>query len=303
MFSLIILCISTVFISCENETLNKNEEFAVDVGQKAGVSQKLIALYSIRNGTYISSENGGNVTCSRKEIGAWETITMVTWGDGTVSFKDNNGLFLSDGNGAKNIRFYKKEAGLWEKFQLINISSGEARIIRAGENDGDTLSYLNGSTTDVNFNTDNGGVYRDFSIIDINSQNAVSQKLIALYSTRNGTYISSEDGGNVTCNRQEIGAWETITMVTWGDETVSFKGNNGLFLSDENGAKNIRFNRKEAGLWEKFQLITTFGGGVRIIRAGESNGDTLSYLNGDTTDVNFNIDNGGIYRDFSITDL
>jgi len=304
-FSLIIICISTVFISCENETFNENEEFAVDAGQKAGVSEKLIALYSTRHGTYISSENGGNVTCNKREIGAFETITMVTWEDGTVSFKGNNGLFLSDENGAETIRFNRKKAGLWEKFQLIHAhGGGTVNIIRAGQNDGDKLSYLNGSATDVNFNIDNGGVYRDFSIIDIDSQDIVTEKLIALYSNRNGTYISSENGGDVTCYKREIGAFETITMVSWGDGTVSFKGNNGLFLSDENGANNIRFNRKKAGLWEKFQLIHALGGGtVSIIRAGQNDGDKLSYLNGANTEVNFNIDNGGVYRDFLIIDL
>ncbi len=283
-FSLLVMCIGTVFTSCESESIDESsqetdlseesESFTAEVNLKAAVSSKLVALYATRNGTYISSENGGNVTCNRKEVGPWETITMITWNDGKVSFKGNNGLFLSDENGAANIKFNRKKAGLWEKFTYNG-----STITRNG------VSNLNGSNTNVNFN---GGVYWDFDIIELGTDIA-SEKLVALYATRNGTYISSENGGNVTCNRKEVGPWETITMITWNDGKVSFKGNNGLFLSDENGAANIKFNRKKAGLWEKF----TYNGST-ITRNGVSN------LNGSDTNVNFN---GGVYWDFDIIEL
>ncbi|GAA3510835.1 hypothetical protein GCM10022393_25580 [Aquimarina addita] len=300
-FSVLVMLISTVFISCENESidesdqevnlLEKSENLLLDTISKEAVSTKLVALYSTRNGTYISSENGGNVTCNRQEIGPWETITMITWEDGTISFKGNNGLFLSDENGATNIKFDRAEAGLWEKFQTVGGTGEGVGIIRAGEEDGVNFSYLNGSDTDVNFNIDNGGVYRDFTIINL-GEDIVSEKLVALYSTRNGTYISSENGGNVTCNRQEVGPWETITMVTWGDGTISFKGNNGLFLSDGHGDLNIQFEKEVAGTFEKFIYN---GSTITSVWDGEST------LNGSDTDVVFNTD--GVYWDFDIIEL
>ena len=280
LFSLILSFMLSMFTSCQTESINdetldlsenSNQTSALSVA----VSEKSVALFSTRNGTYISSENGGNVTCNKKEVGAWETLTMITWEDGTISFKGNNGLFLSDENGGNNIQFNREEAGLWEKFTYNG-----STITRDG------VSDLNGSDTNVNFN---GGIYYDFDIIELSTTEIVSEKSVAIKSTRNGTYISSENGGNVTCNRREVGAWETFTMVTWKDGTISFKGNNGLFLSDENGGNNIQFNREEAGLWEKF----TYNGST-ITRDG------VSDLNGSDTNVNFN---GGSYYDFDIIEL
>lgn len=154
LLSLAVIMVLSMFVSCQTESISDEEEFSSKNSEsvKTGISQKLVALYNSRNGAYISSEDGGNVTCNRKEIGAWETMTMITWEDGTISFKGNNGLFLSDENGADNVKFSREEAGLWEKFTYDG-----AAITR-----GDLT--LNGSDYNVNFN---GGAYWGFDIIDL----------------------------------------------------------------------------------------------------------------------------------------
>uniref|UniRef100_A0A914DUD9 Uncharacterized protein n=1 Tax=Acrobeloides nanus TaxID=290746 RepID=A0A914DUD9_9BILA len=67
-----------------------------------------------------------------------------------------------------------------------------------------------------------------------------------------GKYVSSENGEQpITCNRTSVDDWEKFELIKHGDGTVSFKGNNGKYISNE-GGKSMTCNRGNCDGWEKF---------------------------------------------------
>lgn len=122
LFSLFFTGLISLFTACQTESLDtENTSFSGESSQTSErtiTSEKLIALKNIYHGTYMSDENGGIVNTNRTKIGAWEKLTLVTWDDGSVSFKGHNGKFLSDENGSHDIRFNRDKAGSWERFNL-----------------------------------------------------------------------------------------------------------------------------------------------------------------------------------------
>ena len=120
LISLVFTGLASLFTACETESLDaENTNLTSESANALTVSsEKLIALKNIFHGTYMSDENGGIVNTNRTKIGAWEKLTLVTWSDGSVSFKGHNGKFLSDENGSHDIRFNRDEAGAWERFRL-----------------------------------------------------------------------------------------------------------------------------------------------------------------------------------------
>ena len=120
LFSLIFAGLISLFTACQTESLDAENTNLTNESVSALTvsSEKLIALKNIFHDTYMSDENGGIVNTNRTTIGAWEKLTLVTWSDGSVSFKGHNGKFLSDENGSHDIRFNRDEAGVWERFRL-----------------------------------------------------------------------------------------------------------------------------------------------------------------------------------------
>lgn len=147
LLSLFITGLMSLFTGCQTESLDtENTNLTSDSANTNALtisSEKLIAIKNIYHGTYLSDENGGIVNTDRTKIGAWEKITMITWNDGSVSFKGHNNKFLTDENGSHDIRFNRDEAGAWERFDLIyNEEFDGYFIIRAGETTNTGHYYL-----------------------------------------------------------------------------------------------------------------------------------------------------------------
>lgn len=71
----------------------------------------------------------------------------------------------------------------------------------------------------------------------------------------NDKLVSSENGSNngMNCNRDGLGAWERFEL-DLVDGGVSICGNNGKFVSSENGNRSMRCNRNAVGAWEVFDI-------------------------------------------------
>lgn len=78
-----------------------------------------------------------------------------------------------------------------------------------------------------------------------------------LYSFQNQgsfDYISSANP-NVLGTSSSVGATELFEIIDNGDGTFSFKGSNGLYVSSENGNKELTCIRTSIGAWEKFEMV------------------------------------------------
>lgn len=54
------------------------------------------------------------------------------------------------------------------------------------------------------------------------------------------------------CNRSIVGAWEEFEIVKNEDRTISFKGNNGKYVSVSEDGYRVWCGKDEIGLNEKF---------------------------------------------------
>ncbi|MFD2561701.1 M12 family metallopeptidase [Aquimarina rubra] len=91
--------------------------------------------------------------------------------------------------------------------------------------------------------------------------------------TNGNTYNAQRNG---LSNSDVIGINKMYPPVTSGN-TVELRGNNGKYVSSENGSKPMNCNRTTAQGWEKFQVITLSGGKVAL---KGSNGKYVSSENG-----------------------
>ncbi|WP_109831106.1 T9SS type A sorting domain-containing protein [Reichenbachiella versicolor] len=80
---------------------------------------------------------------------------------------------------------------------------------------------------------------------------------VVLYSFQNQgsfNYISSANPDVLNCNATSAGSTELFEIIDNGDGTVAFKGSNGLYVSSENGTKELTCTRTTIGAWEKFVM-------------------------------------------------
>jgi hypothetical protein len=72
------------------------------------------------------------------------------------------------------------------------------------------------------------GTWETFSVIDAGNGKVALQSM--------GKFVSSENGAApMTCNRTVVGDWEKFDYIINADGSVTLKGNNGLYVSQEDG--------------------------------------------------------------------
>jgi GH18 family chitinase len=71
-------------------------------------------------------------------------------------------------------------------------------------------------------------------------------------------YVSSENGVSaMMADRTSINDWEKFDWISNSDGTVSLRGNNGMYVSSENGTQGMNCNRPNANVnsWERFTAV------------------------------------------------
>jgi hypothetical protein len=58
-------------------------------------------------------------------------------------------------------------------------------------------------------------------------------------------------------DRTSINDWEKFDWISNSDGTVSLRGNNGMYVSSENGTQGMNCNRPNANVnsWERFTAV------------------------------------------------
>ncbi len=115
---------------------------------------------------YISSENGNrSMRANRSEVGSGEKFTVQSSGNGTVSFKGNNGKYVSSENGKKAMNCNRNAVGAWEKFKLESLG-GDLYAIKG--NNGKYVSHENGRNMGIFCNRNAVGAWEKFIIKGLN---------------------------------------------------------------------------------------------------------------------------------------
>ena len=81
----------------------------------------------------------------------------------------------------------------------------------------------------------------------------------AVLKASNGMYVACDGSDNykLRATRNEIGEWETLTLVDLGEGRFAIKAFNGKFVSADGSMGNILIaNRDEVGDWETFEMVS-----------------------------------------------
>jgi hypothetical protein len=74
---------------------------------------------------------GGDVYANRPQVGSWETWDLIDNHDGSISFKSNNGHYLTalnGGGGGSYCRADRTAIGTWERFIIENQPNGRVAL-------------------------------------------------------------------------------------------------------------------------------------------------------------------------------
>lgn len=154
------------------------------------------------------------------------TVALLAAGPSAVIFGGVAGFLGASGGGPRPGDVYadRQTVGPWEKFFLVAIAPPSLRE-RAAMTLRPTVRPAYGSA--------------------------------ALASWRGYFCAENGGGGPVHANRNEIGPWETMTIVRNRNGTVSLRMEGGHYLVAENGGGGgsvCNWNRTEIGEWEQFWM-------------------------------------------------
>ena len=98
----------TIALSWETFYLIKN-------GNQVSLNMNLI-YKGVSYNNYVTTAQDGTMSASATSIGPSETFTIIYNADGTVSFKGNNGLYVTANNSGGLLTCTQTSIGTYEKF-------------------------------------------------------------------------------------------------------------------------------------------------------------------------------------------
>lgn len=203
-----------------------------------------VSMQNLGSTNFISSADEDFMICNRTTVGDLEKFEIIGQvGNGNViSIKGSNGKYVSSENGLTTMTCNRNTIGGWEQFTL----EGSNGVYALKGNNG--LYVRNNMLCTADEATD----WQKFKI----TTNSVS------FQNQGSTnYISSADENFMICNRTVVQALEKFDIIgqVANGNVISIRGNNGKYVSSENGTKTMTCNRNSIGDWEKFTLIGSNG--------------------------------------------
>jgi hypothetical protein len=139
-----------------------------------------------------------------------------------VALRSTGGCYVcAEGGGGREVNVTRKERGIWETFELIELPQPNKVALRAF--DGHYMCPEEGGGGKVVANRDKLLEWETFELIKLQAKPTVK---IALRAYR-GQYLCAEMGGGdeLTASRSEIGPWESPwvknSRSSWGQQDRS----------------------------------------------------------------------------------
>ena len=163
-----------------------------------------------------------------------------------------------------------------DRDRFININYGNIQDGKTHNFDTWERRGFNGGDLTSNFDFSSIMLYGS-GAFSKNGQPTITRKDGSTYSTNRSSLSSGDVAGAVRLYGANTNGGGDLTGKVVG--TVSFRGNNGRYISSENGDQPLTINRTGVGVWERFQLIRLDGEGIRYAFRG-NNGRYISADNG-----------------------
>ncbi len=238
------------------------------------------------NGQFLRAENGGGngVKADRDNVEKFEAFFIEPLGSDSVAIKTNNGFYLSaggkelnakaktiggneifriielegtkigirtsqnkylcaeDGGGGK-VLADREKIKTWEVFNIVKL-----RKMNVSCSNGYYLRANNGGGSDLRFDRSEAGPHETFEFVKIDSSHVAVR-------TSKGFYLSFNNG-LIDARSVEIEPTEIFELVDHGNNTVSLRAINGMFLTAVGGGGfAVKADSENPDEWQKFKLI------------------------------------------------
>ncbi|WP_173077608.1 S8 family serine peptidase [Phytohabitans rumicis] len=177
----------------------------------------------------------------------------------------NKKVVTAESRGTKPLIANRGDAGIWERFDVVNVGGGFVAL-RAKINNLYVTAESAGAKPLI-ANRSAVGTWEKFTLVN-NADGSFS-----LRANANGRYVTAESGGTkpLIANRTAIGAWEKFYWTTPATTIGVRAAVNGKIVTAESaGAKPLVANRAAVGAWERFDIIDA-GLGYIALRAQVNN--------------------------------
>jgi hypothetical protein len=220
---------SVAFHGYENQSAIESciSTFKYDMG--GGMTPALLCTEFDPGSTY----GGFNNMLETQNIG-WLEFTFLHASDGDLNW-------FKGAMQANNV-VWTPDYGTWPR------SSGSTPIGQTIWLRGSNNQYVSGEngTQVMHCNRPSVAAWESFTVVDAGGGKVALRSM--------GKYVSSENGtAAMNCNRASFSDWEKFDWVVVGTNQVALRGNNGRYVSSENGAASgMTCNRSSYLGWEVF---------------------------------------------------
>ncbi|GAA4115705.1 hypothetical protein GCM10022393_15970 [Aquimarina addita] len=258
---------------------------------------------SLNERLFTSSAVNNNVAMDGESTSDQQVWTFSHLGDNVYTIKNSStNRFLEV---PQEICEDQANVGTWtsannshQKWQITE--NGSSYNLKPLHCIGKSLDRIRGASEAnvVIHSASNSNVNQKWTIVSTSS-NPINSEGVTILGESINKYanISSSSPNNVTTN--STSNFSTFTMEAIGGNQYTFKGENGKYLSSENGTKSVTCNRNAVGAWEIFTL-ESLGGDVYAIKG--NNGLYLSHEFGNKA-MNCNRSAIGSWERFVIKDV
>ncbi|AXT52122.1 T9SS C-terminal target domain-containing protein [Aquimarina sp. BL5] len=221
----------------------KTISFTVGNGDGGGGTNDFVTILGQSINKYVSSEGGTRtMQANRNSAGTNEQFTVESAGNGTVSFKGNNGKYVSSENGGKPMNCNRNAVGSWEKFTLESLG-GDLYAIKG--NNGKYVSHENGNNA-INCNRDAVGLWEKFIIKGLNTTrlNELVKGSTEPFSISVYPIPMSSDDINLTISLPKKVTYSSIEIIDLKGNSIAKKNTGAM----ESGTKSISLNEMKQSM-------------------------------------------------------
>lgn len=242
-----------------SSTILQVQTYANPVNLPAG---PIVTFQNVGSNKYMGTSNP-NAMATVSTAGTTEEFEIIdldggNLAGGLVALKGSNGLYVSSENGTQAMTCLRSTIGAWEQFTFLDYGGG-AYVFQGNNN-----LYLreNMICTSPTVST-----WQQWNMNVISAP----ANLASFQNVGSNKYIGTSDP-NKMATVSSVGSTEKFEIIDVGGGQVALKGSNGLYVSSEDGLKEMTCSRTTIGAWEKFTLEDQ-GDGTHAIK-----GSTGQYL-------------------------
>lgn len=157
--------------------------------------------------------------------------------------------------------------GAWIASEKVVVNQGSG-VANFTINQSPDWAVANGYTLRALLRDVNGDWTTNRFVVDQNLDVTSASSFVSFQNQGSFNYMSIQDPNKMTVVGT-VGNNEKFEIIDAGGGLVALKGSNGLYVSSENGTKELTCTRTSIGAWEKFEMVD-YGNGVYALKGNNN---------------------------------